>query len=359
LNRVSQHKGRASLSNPAGRFEATSTEACDDGWSLPEEPEPTRVATEVKLEPCHRIITRNDSPDVPFNASINPYRGCEHGCIYCFARPSHSYLGWSAGLDFETRIVAKPNAAQALRRQLAARSYRVEPIVLGANTDPYQPVEAELGITRELLQVFLETRHPVGLITKGAGILRDADLLEQLAQQRLVHVYMSVTTLDPELARRMEPRAASPKRRLATLERLAHAGVPVGVLVSPIIPALNDHEIERIVAAAAASGARRVGAILLRLPHEVKTLFSEWLQRHYPDRAEHVLGRLREARGGKLYESAFGERMRGRGPYADMIQARFEAARVRHGLSRQAYPFDASRFRPPPRDVRQLELFPM
>ncbi|TFH20407.1 MAG: PA0069 family radical SAM protein, partial [Myxococcales bacterium] len=284
-------------------------------------------------------------------------RGCEHGCVYCFARPSHAYLGLSAGLDFETRIYSKPDAAGLLRRELTRRGYRPETIALGANTDPYQPVEKRLGITRAILDVFAECRHPVGIVTKSSLVLRDLDLLERLAADRLVHVHVSITTLDPELARRMEPRAVTPAERLHTISKLTSSGVPVGLLASPMIPGLNDAELEAIVKAGASAGAGSAGYVILRLPGEVKELFEEWLDRHYPLRAAHVLSLVRGTRDGALYDSRFGERMRGSGAYADLIARRFDAARSRHGLRPRPAPLDASLFRPPRSAAPQLGLF--
>jgi DNA repair photolyase len=361
LNSRRPHTPRGSLSNPAGRFERRRIEGDDpdaigDWGAFDEEERDRRPATVVGVENCKSIVTENDSPDVPFDRSINPYKGCEHGCVYCFARPTHGYLGLSSGIDFETRIFDKPNAASLLREHLDRPSYRCEPIALGANTDPYQPIERELRTTRSILEVLAERNHPVGLITKSHGVLRDVDLLSAMAARNLVHVMVSVTTLDPDLARRMEPRASTPMRRLAAISGLARAGVPVGVLASPMIPALNDHELERILEACRTAGATRAGTILIRLPHEVKELFDEWLAHHYPDRREHVLRRIREARGGKLYDSRFGTRLRGEGKYAEMIRARFETAARRLGFDRDGYPFDTSQFRPPS-TRRQLELF--
>lgn len=370
-------KGRGAASNPDGRFEAVRRGPVDaDVADFDLEQDERRPLTTVTAEACRTVLSRNDSPDVPFDRSINPYRGCEHGCIYCFARPSHAYLGLSSGLDFETRLVTKPGAAEALRREFARPSYRCEALALGANTDPYQPIEREHRITRAILEVLLEARHPVGIVTKSHLVLRDLDLLVPLARERLAHVYVSVTTLDPELARRLEPRAAAPHRRLDAIEALAVAGVPVGVLVSPIVPGLNDHEIERVLEAARARGATRAGSLLLRLPHEVKELFVEWLEHHYPDRKERVLARLRECvngtssvngpHGDRLYNPEFGVRMRGVGPYAALLRQRFELTARRLGLARDPYDFDVTQFRPPTApgrapnasvERRQLPLF--
>jgi DNA repair photolyase len=294
---------------------------------------------------------------VPFDRSINPYRGCEHGCIYCFARPTHAYLGLSPGLDFETRIFSKPEAPELLRAELAKPGYRPAVIALGANTDPYQPVERELRITRRLLEVLLEHEHPASVVTKSHLVLRDLDLLVPMAQRGLASVFVSVTTLDADLARRMEPRAATPELRLDAIRRLAAAAVPVGVLASPMIPALNDAELEGILEAASSAGARTAGYILLRLPLELKELFAEWLQAHYPAKTSHVLNLLRETRGGALYRSGFGERMRGTGPYARLLEERFRLASRRHGLDAPLPPLDVTRFRPPRPAGAQLQLF--
>ena len=349
-------RGRGALSNPSGRFEPVRAEPFDDGWAREGEETaflPERIPTEVIPDRTRSIITRNDSPDVPFDRSINPYRGCEHGCSYCFARPSHAYLGYSPGLDFETRIVAKHRAARLLRVELRRKGYRPGTLALGSNTDPYQPVERELRITRSLLEVLAEARHPVGVVTKSAMVLRDLDLIAPMAEEGLAQVMISITTLDPQLARRMEPRAAAPARRLATVRSLADAGVPVGVLASPMIPALNDSEMEAILEAAAGAGARSAGFILLRLPRELKDLFFEWLDAHYPTRSGHVESLLREARGGSLYRARFGERMRGKGPWADLLAARFSVAARRNGLAGRLPPLRLDLFRPPaPRDDR-------
>ncbi|RMG32426.1 MAG: PA0069 family radical SAM protein [Gammaproteobacteria bacterium] len=348
------HKGRGALSNPANRFEHMSREPCDDGWGSREElPPPAR---HLVRDHSRSVIARNDSPDVPFDRSINPYRGCEHGCIYCFARPSHAWLGHSPGLEFETHLHYKPDAAERLREALARPGYRCQPIALGTNTDAYQPLERELSITRRLLEVLLETRHPVSLITKSALIERDLDLLRALAAERLVEVRISLTTLDRGLARRMEPRAAAPQRRLQTIERLAAAGIPVGVLVAPVIPFLNDSEMEQLLEAARAMGAAQAGYVMLRLPREVAPLFDEWLAAHYPARRQRVLSHIRACRGGALNDGRFGSRMRGEGPVAELIAARFRACCRRldfPGLP----PLDGSRFRPPAAAGGELPLF--
>jgi DNA repair photolyase len=332
-----------------------------DGW-LSEEDSAERPSTRVVAEKSRTIVSRNDSPDVPFSVSINPYKGCEHGCVYCFARPSHAYLGLSPGLDFETRIVSKPDAAELLIRELSRPSYQPEPLALGANTDPYQPAERRLEITRSVLEVLCQHHHPVGIVTKSDLVLRDLDLLSDMASRGLANVFVSVTSLNAELAGRMEPRAPRPDRRLYAIEQLSRAGVPVGVLASPMIPGLNDHELERILEASRRAGARVAGTILIRLPLELKELFEQWLRCHYPLKADKVLRLIREARGGQLYDSSFGTRMRGTGPYAEMLRSRFERARRRYGYDKGRMELDCSRFRRPargerPRDRRQLPLF--
>ena len=354
-------KGRGAVSNPTGRYEREQREAFDDGWGPLEpgdgEDEPPPIETVVTEERTRRIISTNDSPDVPFDQSINPYKGCEHGCIYCFARPTHAYLGLSPGLDFETRIVSKPEGPEALRRELARPGYRCSVIALGANTDPYQPTERKLGLTRRIIEVLAEHEHPVAIVTKSALVARDLDLLAPMAERRLATVLMSVTSLDRKLARRMEPRAAAPHRRLETVATLVAAGVPAGVLASPMIPGLNDHELEHILEAAAAAGALSARYILVRLPLEIKDLFSEWLERHYPDRAERVKNLIRQTRGGELYDARFGVRMRGTGTYAELLARRFEVAARRTGLDRPLPPLDCARFRVPPESKPQLSLF--
>ena len=302
------------------------------------------------------IIARNDSPDVPFDRSINPYRGCEHGCVYCYARPSHAHLGLSAGLDFETRIFVKADAARLLQEELARPGYACRPISLGANTDPYQPLERRLGVTRSILEVLAEARHPVSIVTKSALVCRDLDLLAAMARDRLASVYVSITTFDRHLARTLEPRASAPHRRLEAVRALASAGVPAGVMVAPIIPALTDPEIETILEAAAAAGASSAGYVLLRLPHEVKELFAAWLEAHVPGRARHVLSLVRQCREGRLNDRAFGSRMRGQGVFAELIAQRFRKAVHRLGLDRRQLPQRTDLFRPPATDG-QLDLF--
>jgi len=351
-------KGRGAVSNIEGRFEKRRLAPIEDaGPAGDEDDAPPRLATTVTPEATRTILARNDSPDISFDRSINPYKGCEHGCVYCFARPTHSYLGLSPGLDFETRIFSKPDAARLLREELRRPGYRCEVIALGANTDPYQPVERDLRITRALLEVLREHRHPVGIITKSSLVLRDLDLLAPMAAERLASVFLSITTLDRGLARTMEPRAATPSRRLETLRALNGAGVPAGVLSSPMIPGLNDSELEKILEAAAEAGARSAGYVVLRLPHELKQLFTKWLETHYPLKAKHVLSLVRQTHGGQLYDGEFGKRMKGTGPYAELLRRRFETACRRLGLSRSPVPLDTSRFRTPPRAGDQLDLF--
>jgi DNA repair photolyase len=327
------YKGRGALSNPPPRFVGRSAAALDDGWYRQEVPD--SIATEIRPEAARTIISRNDSPDIPFEQSINPYRGCEHGCIYCYARPSHAYVDLSPGIDFETRLFYKADAARLLRTELNRPGYRCSPIMLGANTDPYQPVEQRLGVTRAILEVLLEARHPVSVITKGTLVLRDLDLLRELAQLNLTRVYVSLTTLEVELKRQLEPRAASPAARLRVISTLAAAGVPVGVMTAPMIPAINDAELESLLEAAAQAGARRAGYVLLRLPHEVKELFRDWLAEHYPQRAAHVMSLVQQARGGQDNDPRFGMRMRGSGPWAALLRSRFELACRRLDLNRE------------------------
>ncbi len=360
MRRADRHhvaKGRGAVSNPAGRFESTAIEAADDGWGSLDVP-PRRPETTLTPDHPKRAITRNDSPDVPFEQAINPYQGCEHGCIYCFARPTHSYWNLGPGLDFETRIFHKPGLARLLKREFAAPGYVCKPINLGANTDPYQPAERELGTTRGLLEVMLAHRHPVTIVTKGALILRDLDLLAELSALRLVAVVVSLTTLDDSLKRVLEPRAAAPHARLGVIRELSAAGVPVTAMMAPVIPALTDHEMEAVLGAAAGAGARNVGYMLLRLPHGLGELFEQWLAQHFPDRAGRVLGRIREMRDGRLNDPRFGHRMRGEGLYAELLQARFAAACRRHGLNAVRGPqLDCSQFRRDPDAPLQADLF--
>ena len=350
-----RRNGRGATANPDGRYEALQREAAFDGWELPTEPAPLR--TEVTLEKPRTIVSRNDSPDIGFDRSVNPYRGCEHGCVYCFARPSHAYQGLSPGLDFETKLFAKPNAAELLRKELSASGYKVESMALGTNTDPYQPIEKQYRITRSVLEVLAETGHPVGIVTKSALVARDIDILAPMAERGLAKVAISVTTLDAKLARRMEPRAATPSRRLATIKTLSEAGIPVTVLVAPVIPALNDHEMEGILQASYAAGAREAGYVLLRLPHELKGLVRDWLAENYPDRMKHVLSLVEGTRDGKLYDAAWGQRQTGVGPYAWMIGRRFEKAAERLGFNRVRRELRTDLFRRPAKQTDQLALF--
>jgi DNA repair photolyase len=353
---IRARKGRGAASNRSGRFEAEQRVAFDDGWGTIDEDAP-KLLTVVKAERTASIITSNQSPDVPFDKSINPYKGCEHGCIYCFARPTHAYLGLSPGLDFESHIFSKPDAAERLRETMRKPGYECETIAIGANTDPYQPVERRLQITRELLDTCSEFNQPVGIITKSNLILRDIDILADMAERNLASVMVSVTTLDRTLARRMEPRAATPQRRIDAIRALSDAGIPVGVLASPMIPAINDAELERILEACAAAGARSAGYILVRLPLEIKELFEEWLRTHYPDRADRVLDLIRQTRGGNLYDSRYGIRMKGTGPYAELLRNRFDLAAKRLGLAGRLSTLDSDRFERPPKPGDQLGLF--
>jgi DNA repair photolyase len=346
--------GRGAQTNRSGRFEPVSYEPTDDGWESLAELE--ALTTEVQEVPARRIITRNDSPDIGFDRSINPYRGCEHGCIYCFARPTHAFLGLSPGVDFETKLFAKTNAGQALERELADPSYRVETIAIGTNTDPYQPIERRYRIMRRILEILSATNHPVGIVTKSALVLRDLDILKSMAERGLVKVALSVTTLDRKLARAMEPRASTPDKRLETLARLVDAGIPAAVMVAPVIPGLNDMEIERILERAASIGVKNAGYVLLRLPLEIGDLFTEWLKANCPDRASRVLSLMRSTRGGKLYDAKWGERMRGDGPYAWMIGRRFELAAKRLGLNENSVELRTDLFTPPSLPGQQLSL---
>lgn len=350
-------KGRGAISNEGSRFERERRVLVDDGWSENEAlAEPVR--TVVQDDTARSVISRNRSPDIPFDRSLNPYRGCEHACIYCFARPTHAWLGLSPGLDFETRLFAKRDAAALLEKELRAKGYECRTLALGANTDPYQPVERGLGITRSVLEVLSAFGHPVGIVTKSALVLRDVDILSDMARRNLVRVCISVTTLDPDLARRMEPRAPTPPRRLDAIRRLTEAGVPTAVLASPMIPGLTDWELERILEAGRAAGATAANYILLRLPLEIAGLFEEWLREHAPDRADRVLSLLRQCRDGALYRPDFGSRMRGEGPVAELLTARFRLACRRLGLDpRRWHDLDHTRFRPPPRPGDQIELF--
>jgi DNA repair photolyase len=349
-------RGRGAVSNPHARFEPVERERFDDGWDLAEEPAPIR--TEVTIEKPRAIITRNDSPDIGFDRSINPYRGCEHGCVYCFARPTHAYQGLSPGLDFETKLFAKPNAAELLEKELAKPGYAAKTMAMGTNTDPYQPIEKKFRITRSVLEVLARTSHPVGIVTKSALVTRDIDILAGMADRGLAKVALSVTTLDPRLARRMEPRAATPAKRLETIRQLSQAGIPVSVMVAPIVPGVNDHEIEDVLQAAYAAGAREAGYVLLRLPHEVKEIMRDWLTENYPDKLKHVFSLVTDTRAGKLYDSTWGKRQTGVGPYAWMIGRRFEQACERYGHNRVRRPLRTDLFTPPMAEkAGQLSLF--
>jgi len=346
--------GRGAQTNRSGRYEPIAYEPQDDGWESLAELE--ALTTEVQEVPARRILARNDSPDIGFDRSINPYRGCEHGCIYCFARPTHAFLGLSPGLDFETKLFAKTDAAQALERELAEPGYEVSTIAIGTNTDPYQPIERRYRIMRRILEVLSATNHPVGIVTKSALVLRDLDILTSMAKRGLVKVALSVTTLDRRLARAMEPRASTPDKRIETLQRLVDAGVPASVMVAPVIPGLTDMEMERILECASTVGIKNAGYVLLRLPLEIGDLFTEWLQANCPDRAKRVLSLMRSMRGGKLYDAKWGKRMVGDGPYAWMIGRRFEMAAERLGMNESSVELRTDLFTPPSRPGQQLKL---
>jgi DNA repair photolyase len=349
-------KGRGAASNSSGRFERERRWLLDDGWREPGGDEVSQLRTQILRDTSRSIITRNTSPDISFDQSINPYRGCEHGCIYCFARPSHAYLGLSPGIDFESRILVKPEAARLLRAELSAPGYMPRVIAIGTNTDPYQPLERNLKIMRQILEVLMEFQHPVAIVTKSALVLRDRDLLGAMAREGLVKVALSITTLDPSLARSLEPRAATPARRLEALKALSAEGIPTGVMFAPVIPALNDSELETILGAAAKAGARSAGYVLLRLPLEVKDLFREWLEQHAPARARHVLSLIRAMRSGKDYDANWHDRMTGSGPYARMIAQRFHLTARRLGLNQRPVILNPGRFRRPPHRGEQLSL---
>ena len=365
------HKGRGALSNETSRYDTEKRIRTTDGWeaevaAVAEDDALPRLRTTLTRDATRTILARNTSPDIPFDRSINPYRGCEHGCIYCFARPTHAYLGLSPGLDFETRILFKPEAARLLAAELSGPKYRCDVIAMGTNTDPYQPVERDLKVTRQILRVLADFNNPVGIVTKNHMVTRDIDILGDMARRNLVEVFLSVTTLDKDLARAMEPRASTPQRRLDAIRALATAGILVGVMTSPMIPGLNDHEMESILEAAMDAGATRAGYIVLRLPLEIKELFEEWLRAHRPDRAERVLSLIRQIRGGELYQAEFGTRMKGEGPIAQLLSARFAAATKRLGLNRTRYRLDTQAFHVPEsartalvdakRDGRQMRL---
>ena len=350
-------KGRGAPSNPEGRFESLVRTREDDGWEADDEPLP-RPATTVTEEHARSIISRNDSPDIHFTQSVNAYRGCEHGCIYCYARPSHAYLNLSPGIDFETRLFAKTNAAELLRKELAKSSYVCSPINLGANTDPYQPIERRYRITRAVIEVFAEHEHPFTIVTKNALVERDIDLLAPLARKNLVHVFVSVTSLDNKLAATLEPRASAPHRRLKAIATLAAAGVPCGVMVAPIIPMVTDRWLESILEGAANAGARVAGYTIVRLPYELKSLFREWLDVHVPERPAHVMSLIQQMRGGRDNDPRFGSRMRGEGEFAELIRQRFLVTTRKLGLGRgRDVPLDSSRFVPPRKQKPQGELF--
>ena len=351
-----QIRGRGARSNRSGRFEAEVREAFDDGWTA-DDALATAIATSVSPERAKTIITHNDSPDVGFSASINPYRGCEHGCIYCYARPAHAYMGLSAGLDFESKLFFKPEAARLLERELSNPRYNPEVIHIGGNTDPYQPQERKLRVTRQVLEVLERFDHPFSIISKSTLILRDLDVISSMATKNLVRVAISITTLDRRLARSMEPRAATPEKRLETVRRLAGAGVPVIVMFAPCIPGLNDHEMEAVLQRAAEAGARGAGYVALRLPLEIKDLFEEWLATDHPDRASRVMSLIRQIRGGKAYDSQWGKRMKGEGPIAALMSRRFATAKQRYGLAEPLPPLDLTHFRIPPQAGDQLQLF--
>jgi DNA repair photolyase len=346
-------RGRGAAYNPANRYRRDTREACDDGWqsppddiATPDEP-PPRLKTSVMMQHARTIISRNASPDIPFTQSINPYQGCEHGCIYCYARPSHAYLDLSPGLEFETKLFAKPNSAALLRAELRKPGYRCDPIALGTNTDPYQPIEREHRITRQILEVLAEHEHPFTIVTKSALVERDLDLIAPMAARNMARVYLSITSLDRDIARTLEPRAAAPQRRLQAVRTLADAGVAVGVLVAPVIPQLTDKDLEAILEAAWANGARHAGWIMLRLPLEVAPLFRDWLDAHYPLRAAHIMSIVQQIRGGRDYDSTFGSRMRGSGAFAELIGKRYALVCKRLGFNPDRDPLDTSRFRPP------------
>ncbi|MDE1995009.1 MAG: PA0069 family radical SAM protein [Rhizobiaceae bacterium] len=351
---VDRRRGRGAGLNPSGRFEPQQRETFDDGWQTLEELPPFR--TEVQVEKPRTAITRNESPDIPFDRSINPYRGCEHGCIYCFARPTHAYMGLSAGLDFESKLFAKPDAAKLLERELAKPGYKPRVIAIGTNTDPYQPIEKEWRIMRQILEVLNKANHPVAIVTKSALVMRDIDILQDMASRNLARVGISVTTLDRKLARTMEPRAATPTLRLEAIRALSEAGIQTAIMVAPIIPALNDHELERILDAGKAAGAQEASYVLLRLPLEVAPLFRDWLLQHYPDRYRHVMSLIRSMRGGKDYDAEFGKRMKGAGPYAWQIGRRFEMATKRLELVRRNIALRDDLFVPPDGSGVQLSL---
>lgn len=346
-------RGRGAVSNRSSRFEATQRDSFVDEW---EHDEPAPIRTEVSIDGSRSIISKVPSPDLPFSRSINPYRGCEHGCVYCFARPTHAYLGLSPGLDFETKLTMKPDAPKLLRQALSRKGYAPEPIAIGTNTDPYQPIEKTCRIMRGVLEVLAEFSHPVTIVTKSALVVRDADILGEMGRRGLARVSVSLTTLDPKLSRTMEPRAATPQRRLWAMRRLSNSGCPVGVMTAPLIPAINDHEIESLLRAAAASGAKVAGYVVLRLPLEVRDLFVEWLTTHFPDRAARVMRYVRELHGGRDYDPQWGKRLSGEGVYADLMRRRFERAAAANNLSRKGLPLVTELFTPPPKETSQFSF---
>jgi DNA repair photolyase len=350
-----RRRGRGAQSNESGRYEPLARIAFDDGWRSLDELPPFK--TQVTIDATRKIITRNDSPDIGFDRSINPYRGCEHGCIYCFARPTHAYLGLSPGLDFESKLFVKPEAADLLEKELATPGYEPKVIAIGTNTDPYQPIERRYKVMRRILEVLDRAGHPVGIVTKSALVLRDLDILARMAERNLAKVALSVTTLDAELARKMEPRAATPMRRLEALRRLSQAGVPTTVMVAPVIPALTDMEVERILEAAHTAGVREAGYVLLRLPLELRDLFRQWLKENYPEREKHVFKLIRDMRGGKDYDSEWFTRQKGTGPYAWMLGRRFEVACEKLGMNVKRTQLTTEHFRKPKKDEAQLTLF--
>ncbi len=351
-------KGRGALSRPGVRFDAWSREVDGDhlDYALKNE-ELSPLRTEVRVDPARTIISYNESPDIPFDRSINPYKGCEHGCIYCYARPSHAYLGLSPGLDFETKLFYKDNAAELLAKELSKPGYRPQVIALGANTDPYQPIEKKLGVTRSILEVLNDFHHPVSIVTKSAMVERDVDILSAMAKRNLARVFLSITTLDHEISRPLEPRTSAPARRMEAVRTLSAAGIPVGVIVAPVIPALTDKDIEAVLEAAKESGAESAAYVLVRLPFEVKTLFVEWLEEHFSQRAGHVMSIIRQMRGGRDNDPNFGSRMRGEGEFANLLKMRFDIACRRLGLDRERPPLDCGQFKAPSRAAAQLSLF--
>ena len=351
-------KGRGAVSQPKVRFDAWTREADGDhrDFALANE-EPPPFKTEIREDPARTIISYNQSPDLPFDRSINPYKGCEHGCIYCYARPSHAYLGLSPGLDFETKLFYKPNAAELLRKELSRPGYQAALLSLGANTDPYQPIEKKLGVTRSILEVLNEFNHPVAIVTKSALVERDIDILAAMAKRNLARVFVSITTLDHDISRHLEPRTSAPARRMMAVSALSAAGIPTGVIVAPVIPALTDKDIESVLDAAKENGAQSAAYILVRLPHEVKTLFAKWLEQHFPQRATHVMSIIRQMRGGKDNDPNFVSRMRGEGEFAALLEQRFRKACARLGLNQERHALDASQFRVPQQANAQLSLF--